>query len=74
MNLPDEFQLLRDQIKLEDVQEMGLHIKVSDEGYYVDFELGAMSEAMKRQMFDQLTALVMTYKKLSSFISPDEKP
>lgn len=68
MSLNEEFSQLRGLLDVHRIADIGLHVKMEGDGFYVDFELGDMSEPMKRQLFDQLVSLVTTYKSLSGFI------
>lgn len=63
-NPPEPKEITMAQVNAGDIRELGLHMNLSGQSYYIDLEVGHLSREMKAQLFKQMHSLVYTYKEL----------
>lgn len=56
-------------VEAGDIAEMGLHMNLSEQSLYFDFNISPLSKEMKTQLYKQIQTLVYTYKELHKILS-----
>lgn len=58
-------------IESNGIDEMGIIIEANTEPVYVNFEIEALDQNMRKQLFQQLCSLVYTYKTIGQIWSDE---
>jgi hypothetical protein len=62
------FEHVYEHLEGEDIIGMTIHINTPADGYFIDTEIQNLSPPMRKQMFNQLSSLISTYKRLMGLI------
>jgi hypothetical protein len=72
----DPFEIRKismEDVNANNIEEMGLHLNLSDQSLYFDFKLNHLSHEMKAQLYKQIQALVYTYKELHKVLEDADR-
>lgn len=72
----DPFEIKKismEDVNSGDIEEMGLHLNLSDQSLYFDFKINHLTHEMKAQLYKQIQALVYTYKELHNVLEEADR-